>query len=279
MSDPDSVEPGATSSEVEDGEPDLDPAESAVEGEGTGTQVPLFIKHSGWGFAATLLAVLLGFITYQLVTWPDVAALATEIPQTTAFISRYEERLVAGEVAAPLRWTRVPYDSISIHARRAVVAGEDISFFSHDGFAMDEMWVAIGEALKGDRGLRGASTITQQVAKNLWLTPSRNPLRKIREAMLTRQLEEQLSKWRILEIYLNVAEFGPGIYGIEAASRHYFDKPAAELTENEAAQLAASLPRPGSWHPGVLSRSYQWYVKEIEERMERAAFLWRRVVR
>ena len=141
MSDPDSVEPNATSSEVEDGEPDLDPAESAG--------VPLFIKHSGWGFAATLLAVFLGFITYQVVTWPDVAALATEIPQTTAFISRYEEQLVAGEVAAPLRWTWVPYDSISIHARRAVVAGEDISFFSHDGFAMDEMWVAVGEALKG----------------------------------------------------------------------------------------------------------------------------------
>ena len=124
---------------------------------------------------------------------------------------------------------------------------------------------------------RGASTITQQLAKNLWLSPSRNPLRKLREGILTWQLERALSKRRILELYLNVVELGPGVYGVEAAARRYFGKPAAALEPMEAAQLAASLPRPRRWHPGVTSPAYQAHVKRVRERMERAQFLQRQV--
>ncbi|MBI2207011.1 MAG: transglycosylase domain-containing protein, partial [Candidatus Rokubacteria bacterium] len=110
-----------------------------------------------------------------------------------------------------------------------------------------------------------------QLAKNLWLSPSRNPLRKVKEAALTWQLERTLGKRRILELYLNVVELGPGIYGAGAASRRYFGKAAAELTEDEAAELAAALPRPATWHPGVESRAYRRYVETIRARMDRAA--------
>jgi monofunctional biosynthetic peptidoglycan transglycosylase len=171
----------------------------------------------------------------------------------------------------------VPYDAISPQLKRAVLVAEDIEFFSHGGFSFAELRQAVRDALSGRRELRGASTITQQLAKNLWLSPSRNPLRKIKEALLTWQLERELSKKRILELYLNVAEFGPGIYGVEAAARHYFGAAAAEVGERQAAELAAALPRPSRWHPGSQSQSYERYILEIQRRMEMATFL-RRLV-
>jgi monofunctional biosynthetic peptidoglycan transglycosylase len=124
---------------------------------------------------------------------------------------------------------------------------------------------------------RGASTLTQQLAKNLWLSPSRNPWRKAKEALLTWQLERRLAKRRILELYLNVVEFGPGVYGAEAAARHYFDKSAAELSEVEAAQLAAALPRPRAWRPGSDSAVYRRRVASVERRMVKAVWLWREI--
>ena len=129
----------------------------------------------------------------------------------------------------------------------------------------------------GQQAPRGASTLTQQLAKNLWLSPSRNPLRKREEVVLTRQLEKHLDKRRILELYLNVVEFGPGVFGAEAAARHYFGKSARDLTEHEAAQLAGGLSRPSRWHPGSTSQAYARHVERIEGRMQKAEFL-RRVV-
>ena len=158
-----------------------------------------------------------------------------------------------------------------------MLVGEDIGFFSHHGFEHREIRSSLEEAWEERRLPRGASTITQQLAKNLWLSPSRNPLRKVKEAALTWQLERQLSKRRILELYLNVVELGPGIYGAEAAARHYFGKSARSLSTHEAAQLAASLPNPRNWHPGSKSRGYKWRVRMIERRMGKAGWL-RRVV-
>jgi monofunctional biosynthetic peptidoglycan transglycosylase len=163
----------------------------------------------------------------------------------------------------------VPYGRIAPSLKRAVVVAEDTSFFTHSGFATGEIREAIDKAVKEFGLPRGASTITQQLAKNLWLSPSRNPIRKAKEAVLTWQLEKALTKRRILEVYLNVVEFGPGVYGAEAASRHYFRTPAAELTDDEAAQLAAALPRPSIWHPGVTTTAYRRYVDDIRRRMER----------
>jgi monofunctional biosynthetic peptidoglycan transglycosylase len=206
-----------------------------------------------------------------------VAALAEKDPETTAFIERYERRQRRAGEAGRVAWRRVPYDRISPHLKRAVLVAEDIDFFSHDGFAAGEIRTAIREAIEEREFPRGASTITQQLAKNLWLSPSRNPWRKLEEAILTRQLEAHLAKRRILELYLNVAEFGPGIFGAEAAARHYFGKPAAALSPWEAASLAAGLPNPGRWHPGSGSAAGERRAARIRRRMEKAAWLWKEI--
>ncbi len=154
-----------------------------------------------------------------------------------------------------------------------MLVAEDITFFSHHGFELAELRNAVAKAIEEGELPRGASTITQQLAKNLWLSPSRNPARKLKEAVLTWQLERALGKRRILELYLNVVEFGPGVYGAEAASRRYFAKSAADLDEDEAAQLAASLPSPATWHPGSTAGAYRRHVETIRRRMDRAEFL------
>ena len=220
--------------------------------------------------AVAIAAIL--WLVWEAATWPDVRALASRPPGTTAFIERYKERQRAAGRPPRVEWRWVPAGAISINLKRAVLVAEDIGFFRHHGFATAAMREAMTEALEERKLPRGASTITQQLAKNLWLSPSRSPLRKAREAMLTWQLERALSKRRILESYLNVVEFGPGVYGAEAASRRYFGKPAAELNADEAAHLAAGLPRPRAWHPGVTTTAYRRYVASIRRRMDHAEF-------
>jgi monofunctional biosynthetic peptidoglycan transglycosylase len=210
---------------------------------------------------------------YEAWTWPRVGALARARPRTTAFIERYRAEERADGRDGRVAWTWVGYGQISADLKRAVLVEEDINFFSHHGFELTEMQNALERTLEEGKPARGASTITQQLAKNLWLSPSRNPLRKIKEAVLTWQLERTLDKRRILECYLNVAEFGPGIYGVEAAARRYFGKGAAEVGRMEGAQLAASLPSPRRWHPGAPGRAYQAHVARVLRRMERAEFL------
>jgi monofunctional biosynthetic peptidoglycan transglycosylase len=219
----------------------------------------------------------MGWLLVKLVTWPNVAALATENPKSTAFIDRYEKQRKHDKKMPAARWKWVSWGAISPSMKRAAVVAEDVEFFSHDGFSRREIKAAIEKAMEKKEMPRGASTITQQLAKNLWLSPSRNPLRKFEEAILTRQLERELSKKRILEIYLNVVEFGPGIYGAEAAARAYFGKSAAALGPREAASLAAGLPKPSKWHPGSGSRYYAKRTGRIERMMARASFLGRYV--
>jgi len=214
-----------------------------------------------------VLSVAAGTVLY--LTWPDVAALRDTNPDSTAFIDRYLER--SNQTRVDRAW--VPASRISAHLKKAVVVAEDLEFFSHDGFSRHEMQQAVRKALAEGERLRGASTITQQLAKNLWLSPSRNPLRKVREAVLTKQLERHLTKTRILELYLNVVEFGPGVYGAESAARQYFSKSAADLDQREAAMLAASLPRPSQWHPGVSSLNYARRVDRLIARMDQVTFL------
>jgi len=208
---------------------------------------------------------------YELATWPDVAALRTRNPRTTAFIERYRRQHPGAPVSQ--RW--VGYGAIATSLKQAVLVGEDINFFSHHGFDTAEIRKAIEEAWEEKEAPRGASTITQQLAKNLWLSPSRNPFRKLKEALLTRQLEHDLGKKRILELYLNVVEFGPGVFGAEAAAERYYGIAASELAPSEAAALAGGLPKPSAWHPGSESRAYARRVEIIERRMEKARFLLR----
>ncbi len=230
-----------------------------------------------WGAIVLALSVVV-FLGVEIATWPDVARLAKENPETTAFIERWRARGRAAGRVGKVDWRPVPYARISTELKVAVVAAEDMDFFAHDGFATREIRAALAEAWDEKELPRGASTITQQLAKNLWLSPSRNPLRKVKEAMLTRRLERELSKRRILELYLNVVELGPGVFGVEAAARRYFGKGAAELDAREAAMLAAALPRPSTWHPGVGSRGYARHVERILGRMQRAGGWLRREV-
>jgi monofunctional biosynthetic peptidoglycan transglycosylase len=223
--------------------------------------------------AAALAIVLLGALVWTRITWPDVEALVTETPEMTAFIDRYQEQRRDEGRSDDVAWNPVPHNRISPNLKRAVIASEDTEFFFHDGFSSHEMGEAIRKAIREREAPRGASTITQQLAKNLWLAPDRTLTRKIREALLTRQLERTLGKERILDLYLNVVEFGPGIYGAEAAARHYFGKPADRLTAREGAMLAAGLPRPKTWNPSSESENYARRVDRILEIEEELEFL------
>lgn len=142
----------------------------------------------------------------------------------------------------------VPYEHISPALARAVVAGEDLRFFHHSGLDWSQIRVAAAQNWEEKRFARGASTITQQLAKNLFLSPSKNPLRKLHEALIAKEMEHFLDKRRILELYLNTVEWGDGIYGAEAAARHYFQTSAASLNVEQATFLAAIIPDPLSQH-------------------------------
>jgi penicillin-binding protein 1A len=222
-----------------------------------------------------MIIAALGTIAFVISTLPAMQSLEVpKRPPTIEIVGLDGRPLVTrGEMSG----TDVPIKELPPYLPRAFIAIEDRRFYSH--FGIDPIGLAraaLANVLR--RGVsQGGSTITQQLAKNLWLSPSRNPLRKVKEAILTWQLERTLGKRRILELYLNVVELGAGVYGVGAASRRYFGKAPAELGEVEAAQLAASLPRPATWHPGVARPSYQRYVAAIHRRMARAEFLWKQI--
>ncbi|MGE0359209.1 MAG: monofunctional biosynthetic peptidoglycan transglycosylase [Vicinamibacterales bacterium] len=200
------------------------------------------------------LGVGFGYLAYVYLTLPDVRRLATENPETTAFIEiRRDEAHDAGK-SFTLRRRWVPYGRISSHLKRAVIVAEDSAFFEHEGLDYEQIRESIEDSLEDGGAIRGASTITQQLAKNLYLSESRNPARKLRELLITRRLEAALSKRRILEIYLNSIEWGDGIFGCEAAARAYFDKSAAALGPSEAALLAGAIINPRVHSPARPTR-------------------------
>lgn len=219
-------------------------------------------------FVAIPLATLL-FL--WLLTLPDVASLRSTDPTTTALIEARESQAKAKGLSIGRYWIWVPLSRISPHLRRAVVAAEDAAFFTHEGFDWEGMKDAVLYDLEKGELKRGGSTITQQLAKNLYLSSERSIFRKAHEALITRSLEHHLSKERILELYLNVAEWGSGVYGAEAASRHHFRKPARELTEDEAAWLAAILPSPRRYDPLRKTMALTNRYERILYRMNRAA--------
>jgi len=194
-----------------------------------------------WRGVAALMAAGFACAAYIYLTLPDVRGLRTQNPKTTAFIElRTAQALQKGEKPKQVqRW--VSYGRISENLKRAVLVAEDSAFWDHDGVDFKQLKESMEVNLERMEFVRGASTITQQLAKNLYLSPSRNPIRKMRELLIARRLEAELSKQRILELYLNVVEWGDGVYGAEAASRLYFGKPAADLAPQEAALLAGAL--------------------------------------
>jgi monofunctional biosynthetic peptidoglycan transglycosylase len=197
-----------------------------------------------------LLAIAFACVTYVYLTVPDVRQLRTSNPAATAFMEiRAQEARAQGEEPRRIqRW--VPYARISPHLKRAVIVAEDSAFWKHAGVDYEQLQESMEVNLERREFVRGASTITQQLAKNLYLSPSKNPIRKLRELFIARRLEAELSKQRILELYLNVIEWGDGIYGAEAAARTYFRKTAAELTAQDSALLAAAIINPRQLDPG-----------------------------
>jgi monofunctional biosynthetic peptidoglycan transglycosylase len=194
-------------------------------------------------------ALAFSVLAYIYLTLPDVRPLRETNPETTAFIElRAREALDAGK--APRRVQRwVSYNRISEQLKRAVLVAEDSAFWSHEGIDLDQIQKSLEINMEQGRIARGGSTITQQLAKNLYLSPSRNALRKLRELMIARQLEAELHKRRILELYLNLIEWGDGVWGAEAAARTYFGKPASRLTAPEAALLAGAIINPRVYSP------------------------------
>jgi monofunctional biosynthetic peptidoglycan transglycosylase len=197
-----------------------------------------------WWWRGALVVLILG-LYLQLGYLAGVIWWGYFNPANTAFMSAGLDRLQ--EKIGPdaeLRHQWVNYPVISMHLKRAVVAAEDSSFIEHEGFDWEGIEKALEKNLKKGRIVAGGSTISQQLAKNLFLSASRNPLRKIQEAVITVMIETVWSKRRILEVYLNVIEWGNGIYGAEAAARRYFKLPSASLSAAQAAHLAAMIPNP-----------------------------------
>ena len=196
-----------------------------------------------------LAALAFAVLAYVYLTLPDVRPLATTNPKSTAFMElRAQEAAAQGKRVRRVQvW--IPYTRISQNLKRAVLVAEDDAFWEHEGIDVEQIRRSIEIDLAKGAAIRGASTITQQLAKNLYLSPSRNPLRKLRELIITRRLEAALPKARILELYLNLIEWGDGIWGAEAAARTYFQTSAASLSREQAALLAGAIINPRVLNP------------------------------
>jgi len=197
-------------------------------------------RWAGWvAFAAAA-----AFVAYEASILARLAWWRSHDPASTAFMDERLERIREKKPGAKLRHQWVPYARISGNLKRAIVAAEDAKFADHEGFDWEAMQKAWEKNQKRGKVVAGGSTISQQLAKNLFLSGTRTPWRKAQEAMITVMMENVLDKRRILEIYLNVIEWGDGVFGAEAAARHYFGVSAGALTPEQAARLAAMVPNP-----------------------------------
>lgn len=218
-------------------------------------------------FAGLVVAAFLayqGYILLRLWWWTD------HNPASTAFMEARLQALQAKNPNARLQQQWVPYEKISTHLKRAILVAEDDKFVDHEGFDWEGIQKAIEKNQKKGRVVAGGSTISQQLAKNLFLSGERSLFRKGEEAVITIMLEWMYDKERILEIYLNVIEWGDGVFGAEAAARHYFGVSAGQLSAEQAAKLAAMVPRPRFYDR---NRNAPWLLKKTQiilERMPRA---------
>ena len=195
-------------------------------------------------YGAAAAAMAFGYIAFCYLTLPDVRGLKTQNIASTAFMDlrAREARADGREPKRVHKW--VPYSRISPHLKRAVLVAEDAGFWGHEGIDLVEIRKSLESDWEKGTLSRGASTITQQLAKNLYLSPTRNPIRKLRELWIARRLEHELSKTRIFELYLNNIEWGDGIWGAEAAARTYFGVPASAIGPDQAALMAGAIINP-----------------------------------
>ena len=202
-------------------------------------------------------------VFYLFIIWPGWADYEKGAIPQSAFIKVYTDRQPQHKNWPKLRWQPVAINNISEHVVRAVVVAEDARFYSHNGIDIEALKEVMAYNLSKGKFIFGGSTISQQTTKNLFLTPSRNPLRKWHELVLTMGMERNLTKKRIMELYLNVAEFGRGIYGVNAAAQHYWGISASSLSVEQAIELAATLPSPVKHNPKTRTRYFLRRVKKI----------------
>ena len=214
-----------------------------------------------------LLGAVLLVVLYQLWLYAHVLWWVNHNPASSAFMDAGLSRLQDKNPDAELRHKWVAYAQISPHLKRAIVAAEDSKFLDHEGFDIEGIQNAVEKNIKKGKLVAGGSTISQQLAKNLFLSSSRNFLRKGQEAIITLMIESTWSKRRILEVYLNVIEWGNGVYGAEAAARRYYKTSAAQLNARQSAQLAAMVPNPRWFENHRSSRQYQRRVNTIARYM------------
>ena len=218
------------------------------------------MKRIGHWFKLGVLGLIGLFLIWQLWLLGWVLLWKYVDPGTTRFMEIRQEELWLKTPGASLQKQWVDYERISPHLKRAIIAAEDAKFVDHEGFDWDGIQKAVEKNQRRGKVVAGGSTISQQLAKNLFLSPSKTPWRKAEEAAITLMLETAWSKRRIFEVYLNVVEWGNGVFGAEAAARHYFNVSAAQLGPEQAAKLAAMLPNPRFYDrnrnaPGLLKKS------------------------
>lgn len=214
-----------------------------------------------------LFALVLIDIGYIVGITPNWDHYAKGPVKASAFIENYRLKRLNSRNLPQLRWQPVPLSRMPDHLVRAVIVAEDSRFFQHSGFDEEAFKKAMEYNLEKKRIVFGASTISQQTVKNLFLSPSRNPLRKWHEFVLTIFMERNISKGRIMEMYLNVAEFGRGIYGVQAASRHYWGKSVDDLSIAQATELAATLPAPVKHNPATQTKYFVRHKKKIQRHL------------
>lgn len=209
---------------------------------------------------------VLGFI--YLLSSPNISKLKKENPKRTSFMEYRERASKKKGKSYKINQMWVPLNIVPSHLIKAVLIAEDDKFWSHEGFDFEAIKKAIEKDIKRGKFASGGSTITQQLARNLYLTPEKTILRKIKEAIITWRIERVLTKKRILEIYINVVEWGEGIFGIEATSRYYYNKPSSELTPEESARLVAVLPNPKRYSPTGESKYIEMRARVILDIMK-----------
>lgn len=217
--------------------------------------------------ARGLLVFIVLVVAYQLWIFLHICWWINHNPSSSAFMEDRLEILQQKNPDAELKYRWVDYKKISPHLKRAVIAAEDAKFVDHEGFDWQGIQKAYEKNLKKGRIVAGGSTISQQLAKNLFLSTKRTPWRKLEEVMITLMLEKMMTKRRILEIYLNVIEWGNGVFGADAAARHYFKTSASALTAGQAAKLAAMVPNPRFYDDHRNPRGLQRKTGIIQARM------------
>ena len=223
-----------------------------------------------WIFFYTVGALVIALAIYEFWFFAQILYWVDNNPQTTRFMDTRLEALRLKNPRERLQNDWTAYEHISIHLKRAIIVAEDAKFIDHEGFDWEGIQRAMDKNQKRGKIIAGGSTITQQLAKNLFLSGERSALRKGQEALITAMLEATMDKRRIFEIYLNVAEWGENVFGAQAAARYYFGEDAASLVPDEAARLAAMLPRPRYYDRNRGSAYLASYSEVILERMPAA---------